>query len=93
MLDQWYDPELYYGWLTSNDQVTRFRKARDNILERVKVPKTIYVQLTQYYEEDPVLKNMGSIRTDSLSFIDPGTGVNHAPVVQVRNSCSSTNRQ
>ena len=36
MLDQEDDPELDDEWLTSNEQLTRFSKAREQIVVRVK---------------------------------------------------------
>ena len=36
MLDQEYDPELYDEWLTADEQLTRFSKAREQIIGRVK---------------------------------------------------------
>ena len=38
-------------WLTTNEQFVRFRKARENILGRVKGAESPYAQGTQYYEE------------------------------------------
>ena len=37
MLDQEYDPELDDEWLTSDERLTRFSKAREKIVGRVKV--------------------------------------------------------
>ena len=36
MLDQEYDPELDDDWLTANDPLNFFSKARENIAERFK---------------------------------------------------------
>ena len=49
MLDQEDDPELDDEWLTSNEQLTRFRKAREKIVGRVKVLESPSVKGTQSY--------------------------------------------
>ena len=44
MLDQKDDPELDDEWLTANEQLKRFRKAREKMVERVKGTESPYVQ-------------------------------------------------
>ena len=44
MLDQEDDPELDDGWLTANKQLTRFRKAGEQIVGRFKGTESPYVQ-------------------------------------------------
>ena len=44
MLDQEYDPELDDEWLTSDERLIRFRKARDKIVGRVKGSESPSVQ-------------------------------------------------
>ena len=44
MLDQEYDPELYDEWLTSDELLTCFIKAREKISVRVKVAESPSVQ-------------------------------------------------
>ena len=39
MVDQIYHPELDDEWLNVNEQLTRFRKDRDQIVSRVKEPE------------------------------------------------------
>ena len=51
MLDQEYDPELDDEWLTANDQLTRFSKAREKIVGGVKGTESPSVQGTQSSEE------------------------------------------
>ena len=50
MLDHEDDPELDDEWLTSDDQLTRFSKAREQIVGRVKGTESTSVQVTQSYE-------------------------------------------
>ena len=51
MLDQEYDPELYDEWLTSDELLTFFIKAREKISVSVKVAESPSVQGTQFSEE------------------------------------------
>ena len=44
MLDQEDDPELDDEWLTADEQLTRFRKAREKFLGRVKSSESPSVQ-------------------------------------------------
>ena len=44
MLDQEDDPELYDEWLTSDEWLTRFIKARKKIVGRAKGSESPYVQ-------------------------------------------------
>ena len=44
MLDQEDDPELYDEWLTSDEWLTRFIKARKQIVGRAKGSESPYVQ-------------------------------------------------
>ena len=50
MSDQEDDPKLDYEWLTANEQLTRFNKAREKIVGRVKVSESPSVQGPQYSE-------------------------------------------
>ena len=56
MLDQEDDPELYDEWLTDNEKLTRFIKARDQILGRVKGTEFPSVQVPQSSEEYLVVR-------------------------------------
>ena len=49
MLDQEYNPELDDEWLTADEKLTRFSKAREKILGRVKGSESPYVQGPQSY--------------------------------------------
>ena len=44
ILDQEDDPELDDEWLTADEQLTRFSKAREQIIGRVKGTESTYVQ-------------------------------------------------
>ena len=54
MLYQEYDPELDDEWLTDNELLTRFRKAREKIVGKVKGVEFPSVQGPQSSEEDLV---------------------------------------
>ena len=45
------DPELDDEWLTADEQLTIFSKAREKILGSIKVSESSSVQGPQYYEE------------------------------------------
>ena len=64
MLDQEDDPELDDEWLTANEQLTRFSKAREQIVGRVKGTELPYIQGPQYYEEDLVVRERVTSRTE-----------------------------
>ena len=64
MLDQEYDPELDDEWLTDDDQLTRFSKAREQIVGRVKETELPSVHGPQYYEEDLVVRERVTSRTE-----------------------------
>ena len=49
MLDQEDDPELDYEWLTDDKKLTRFSKARQKIVGRVKGIESPYIQGPQYF--------------------------------------------
>ena len=57
------DPELDDEWLTADEQLTRFRKARDQIVWRVIGTELPSVQGPQYSEEDLVVRERVPIRT------------------------------
>ena len=56
MLDQDDDPELNDEWLTANEQLTRFNKAREQIVGRFKGTESLYVQGNQSSEGDLVVR-------------------------------------
>ena len=56
MLDQEDDPYLDDEWLTADDQLTCFRKAREKIVGRVKVTELPSVQVPQSSEKDLVVR-------------------------------------
>ena len=80
MLNQEDDPELDDEWLTADDQLTRFSKARDQIVGRVKGIESPSVQGPQSYEEDLVLRERVPRRNYRPSVREPGTNGNHAPI-------------
>ena len=82
MLDQGDDPYLDDEWLTADEQLARFRKAREQILGRVKGTESPSVQGPQSYEEDLVLRERDPSRTDGPSVREPGTNGNHKRIGQ-----------
>ena len=93
MLDQEDDPDLDDEWLTANEQLTRFRKAREQIVGRVKGTESPSFQGLQYYEGDLFVRKRVPSRTDMPSVREPGTNGNHAPIGQAHNGGSSANRR
>ena len=84
MLDQEYDPELDDEWLTSDEQLTRFSKAREKIVGRVKGSELPYVQGPQHSEEDIVVRERVPRRNNSQSVREPGTNGTMRPLVKHR---------
>ena len=74
-------------------RTTRFSKAREQIVGRVKRTESPYVQVHQYYEEYLVLREMVPSRTERPSVKEHRTNGNHEPIGQAQNSGSSANRQ
>ena len=64
MLYQEDDPELDDEWLTANEQLTRFSKAREQIVGRVKGKESPYVQGSQSSEEELVVRKRVPSRTE-----------------------------
>ena len=93
MLDQEDDPELDDEWLTADEQLTRFIKAREQIVGRVKGTESPSVQGPQSSKKDLVVRDMVPSRTERPSVREPGNNGNHAPIGQAQNSGSSGNRQ
>ena len=67
MLDQEDDPDLYDEWLNADEQLTRFRKAREKIVGRVKGSESPSVQVPQSFEDDLVIRERVPSRTERLS--------------------------
>ena len=63
-IDQEDDPDLDDEWLTSDAQLTRFSKAGEKIVGRVKGAELPSVQGPQSFEEDPVLRDRVPNRAD-----------------------------
>ena len=82
MLEQEDDPELDGEWLTAHEQLTRFSKAREQNVGRVKVTESPSFQGPQSSEEDLVVSERVSNRTERPSVREPGTNGNHAPIGQ-----------
>ena len=93
MLDQEDDTDLDDEWLTADEQLIRFSKAREKLLGRVKGTESPYVQGNQYYEEDLVVRERVPSRTEIPSVREPGTNGNHETIGQSQNSGSSANGQ
>ena len=89
MLDQEDDPELDDEWLTADEQLTRFSKAREQILGRAKGTESPSVQGPQSSEEDLIVRDRVPSRTEMPSVREPGTNGNHAPIGQAQNGGSS----
>ena len=89
MLDQEDDPELDDEWLTSDERLTGFSKARVKILGRVRGSESPSVQETQSSEEELFVRERVTIRTERPSFREPGTYGNHATICQSQNDGSS----
>ena len=91
MLDQEDNPELDYEWLTADEQLTRFSKAREQIVGRVKGTESPYVQGPQSSEEDLVVRERYPSRTEIPSVRELGTNGNHAPTrtaaLRLTNGC------
>ena len=79
--------------MTDNKQLTRFSKAREKIVGRVKGTESPSVQRPQYSEEDLVVRERVPSRTEIPSVREPGINGNHAPIGQAQNGCSSANNQ
>ena len=91
MLDQEDDPELDDEWLTYDEQLKRFIKAREQIVGRVKGIESPSFQGLQSSEEYLVVRDWVPDRTEIPSVREPGTNGNHAPIGQAQNSGSSSN--
>ena len=76
-------------WLTADNKLTGFRKARERIVGRVKGSESPYIQGPQSSEEDLVVRERVPIRTERPSVREPGTNGNHAPIGQAHNNGSS----
>ena len=69
-------------WLTADEQLTRFSKAREKIVGRVKGTESPSVQGPQSYEEDLFVRERVPIRNGIPEVRVPGTNGNHAPIGQ-----------
>ena len=79
--------------MTADEQLTRFSKAREQIVGRVKRIESPSVQGPQSSEEDLVVRERVTSRTEIPSVREPGTNGNHAPIEQAQNIGSSGNSQ
>ena len=82
MIDQEDDPELGDEWLTADEQLTFFSKAREQIVGRVKGTESPSVQGPRSYKEDLFVREGVTSRTERSSVREPGTNGNHAPIGQ-----------
>ena len=64
MLYQEDNPYLDDKWSTSNERLTNFRKARERIVGKVKRAESPSVQGPQSSEEDIVVRERVTIRTE-----------------------------
>ena len=93
MLGQKDDQELDNEWLTADEQLTRFSKAREKIIGRFKGSESPSVQGPQYSKECLVVRERVPSRTGIPSVIEPGINGNHEPIGKTQNSGSSANSQ
>ena len=77
--------------MTDDEQFTRFRKAREKIVGRVKGTESPSGQGPQSSGEDLVLRERVPRRNDIPPVREPGTNGKHAPIGQAQNSGSSAN--
>ena len=68
--------------MTADEQLTRFSKAREQIIGRVKGTESPSVQGPQYSEEYLVVRERVPSRTEGPSVREPGIDGNHAPIGQ-----------
>ena len=71
---------MYYGWLTADERLAHFSKARDRILRRAKVAKSPSIQGPQSSEGDLVVLKKDPIRTDMSLVSKSSTNRNHVSV-------------
>ena len=93
MLDQEDDPELDDEWLTTDEQLTRFRKAREQIVGRVKGMDSPSIQGPQSSDEDLFVRVRVPRKTEIPSVRVSGTNGKHALFGQEQNGGSSANSQ
>ena len=93
MLNQEDDPELDYEWLTVDEQLTRFSKAKEKIVESFKGTESSSVQGPQSSQEELVVRERVPRSIDRPPVREPGTNWNHEPIVQAQNGGSSANIQ
>ena len=80
MFDQQNDAYLDDGWLTDNERLTYFIKAREWILGKFKWAESPYVQGHQYTDEDLVVWERDTIRNARPHISESSTNMNHALV-------------
>ena len=80
-------------WLTADEQLTHFSKARERILSRIKVSELPYIQGPQSSEEELVVRERFTSIAYSPSVREPVTNGNDAPVGQLQKNGSSDNSQ
>ena len=80
MLDQEDYTEFDDEWLTSNERLTCFSKTRDQIVGRGKGAESPYVQGHQYSEEELVVREKVTRRTERLSIRKYGTNGNNVTI-------------
>ena len=70
--------------MTADEQLTRFSKAREKIVGRVKGRESPYVQGPQSSEEDLVVRGRFPSRTEIPSVREPGINGDHEPIVMTK---------
>ena len=79
--------------MISDDQLTRFSKAREKIVGRVKGSGSLSIQGPQSSEEYLVVMERFPSRTERPSVREPVTNGNHAPIGQAQNNGSSDSQE
>ena len=79
--------------MTADEQLTRFSKAREEIVGRVKGKESPYVQGPQSSEEYLFLREIVPSSNERPSVREPGTNWNHEPIGQAQNDGSSDSQE
>ena len=80
-------------WFTADEHLTRFSKAIEKILGRIKGSSSSSVQGPQSSEEYLVVRGRVPRRTERPSVREPGINGSHAPIGQAHNGGSSDSQE
>ena len=87
------DSEFDECWLTSNEWLKLFSIYIYCVVGKVKASKSTYIQVSQYYEEDLVAKEMVPSSIEIPEVIENLIYGNHATVGQAKNDSFNNNIQ